>query len=157
MSVFGLITINMHRAAQKRNLNFAGLYWNTKYKWGSELTCVQHAENNRGQGKGTASRSWQHLKLQSSQSSPDHLHHFPLGDPRGFKCPVPEGEPANTKSGVCSMGLKPSGMFPPQLVLLVWWKRWSHIYRKFGLGWRLTGRSSYKMTQREWLATDNNL
>lgn len=118
--------------------------------------CVQHADNNRGQGKGTASRSWQHPKLQSSQSSTSHFHLFTLGDPRSFKCPIPEDEPANTRSGVCSMGLKPSGVFSPQLVLLVWWKRWSNIYRRFGLGWRLTGRSSHTMTQREWLATDNN-
>lgn len=152
MSVLGLITINMQRAAQNRNFNFAGLCWNTKYKWESELKCVHHAEDNRGQGKGTASRSWQHPKLQATQSSASHLHHFPLGDPRSFKCPILEGEPANNRS----MGLKPGGMFSPQLVLPVWWKRWSHIYRRFGLGTRLTGRSSHKMTQREWLATDNN-
>lgn len=154
MSVLGLITINMHCAAQNRNLNFAGSYQNTKYKWESEFKFLQHPENDRGQGKGTANRSWQHPKLESSQSSTGYLHPFPLGDPRVFKCPVPEGELANTTS---SMGLKPSGMFSPQLVLLVWWKRWSHIYRRFGLGWRFTGRSSYMMTQREWFATDNNL
>lgn len=40
MSVFGLISINMQCAAQNRNLNFAGFYWNTKYKQGSELKCT---------------------------------------------------------------------------------------------------------------------
>lgn len=67
--------------------------------------------------------------------------------PGAWSSPVPVGELGDTEGGVCRMGLKPGRMSAPQLVMPLWWKGWPNVYRRFGLGWRLTGRSSHKLEQ----------
>lgn len=67
--------------------------------------------------------------------------------PGTWRGPVPVGEPGGTEGGVCRMGPKPGRMSAPQLVMPLWWKGWPNVYRRFGLGWRLTGRSSHKLEQ----------